>query len=85
MFTVELYVGIRCAVMVDGLSSREAAKRFGVHRNTIPKMLQLSVPPPSGLVKLDRWAYRMKNGRGGVATCASFMSRTAHSAANGGR
>ena len=45
MFTVELYAGIRRAVMVDGLSRREAAKRFGVHRNTIPKMLQFSVPP----------------------------------------
>ena len=45
MFTVELYAGIRRAVMVDGLSRREAAKRFGVHRNTITKMLQYSVPP----------------------------------------
>ena len=27
MFTVELYAGIRRAVMVDGLSRREAAKR----------------------------------------------------------
>ena len=45
MFTVELYAGIRRAVMVDGLSRREAAKRFGVHRNTISKMLQFSVPP----------------------------------------
>src|SRR3977135_267188 len=31
--------------MVDGLSRREAAKRFGVHRNTITKMLSFSVPP----------------------------------------
>src|SRR6476646_3939683 len=45
MFTVELYAGKRSAVMVDGLSRREAAKRFGVHRNTITKMLQFSVPP----------------------------------------
>jgi transposase len=35
MFTVELYAGIRRAVMVDGLSRREAAKRFGVHRKGI--------------------------------------------------
>jgi hypothetical protein len=27
----------------DVLSRWEAAKRFGVHRNTIPKMLQFSV------------------------------------------
>ena len=45
MFTVELYAGMRRAVMVDGLSRREAAKRFGVHRNTISKMLQFSIPP----------------------------------------
>jgi transposase len=44
MFAVELYAGIRRAVMVDGLSRREAVKRFGVHRNTITKMLQFSVP-----------------------------------------
>jgi transposase len=35
MFTVELYARIRRAVMVEGLSRREAARRFGVHRNTI--------------------------------------------------
>jgi len=45
MLIVELYGGIRRAVMVDGLSRREAAKRFGVHRKTISKMLQFSVSP----------------------------------------
>jgi transposase len=45
MFTVELYAKIRRAVMVEGLSRREAARRFGVHRNTITKMLTFSVPP----------------------------------------
>src|SRR6202162_4702410 len=33
------------SVMVDGMSRREAAKQFGVHRNTITKMLQFSIPP----------------------------------------
>ena len=42
---MDLYAKIRHAVMVDGLSRREAAKRFGVHRNTITKMLSFSVPP----------------------------------------
>src|ERR1700676_3945657 len=41
----ELYAGIRRAVMMDGLRRREAAKRFGVHRYTITKILQFSVPP----------------------------------------
>ena len=45
MYSVELYARIRRAVMVEGLSRRETAKRFGVHRNTIAKMLQFSVPP----------------------------------------
>lgn len=45
MFTVELYASVRRAVMIDGLSRREAAQRFGVHRNTIAKMLQYSAPP----------------------------------------
>jgi transposase len=45
MFTVELYAKIRHAVIIDGLSRRETAKRFGVHRNTITKMLSFSVPP----------------------------------------
>ncbi len=45
MFTVELYAKVRRAVMIEGLSRREAAKRFGLHRNTITKMLSFSVPP----------------------------------------
>ena len=45
MFTVELYARIRRAVMVEGLSRREAATRFGVHHNTITKMLAFPVPP----------------------------------------
>jgi transposase len=45
MFTVELYARIRRAVMIEGLSRREAAKWFGVHRNTVTKMLSFSVPP----------------------------------------
>ena len=58
MFTVELYAGIRRAVMVDGLSRWEAAKRFGFHRNTISKMLQFSVSLPSGLVKVVQLAQQ---------------------------
>ena len=45
MFTVELYARIRRAVMVEGLSRREAAKWFGVHHNMGTKMLSFSVPP----------------------------------------
>jgi transposase len=45
MFTVELYAAIRRAVMIEGLSRWEAARRFGVHRNTITEMLQYFAPP----------------------------------------
>lgn len=45
MYTVELYVKIRRAVMVEGKSEREVARYFGIHRKTVKKMCQYSVPP----------------------------------------
>ena len=45
MFSVELYARVRRACQIEGLSQREAAKRFGIHRNTVRKMLAFSVPP----------------------------------------
>ncbi|MBV1800518.1 IS21 family transposase [Siccirubricoccus sp. G192] len=45
MFSVELYGRVRHACHVEGLSIREAARRFGLHRNTVRKMLAFSVPP----------------------------------------
>jgi transposase len=45
MFSVELYGRVRHACHIEGLSQREAARRFGIHRNTVRKMLAFSVPP----------------------------------------
>src|SRR5918997_1152748 len=45
MFSVELYGRVRHACHVEGLSIREAARRFGLHRATVRKMLAFSVPP----------------------------------------
>jgi len=45
MYTVELYVKIRRAVMVERKSEREVARYFGVHRKTVKKMCQYAVPP----------------------------------------
>jgi hypothetical protein len=45
MFSVELYGRVRHACHVEGLSQREAARRFGIHRGTVRKMLTFSVPP----------------------------------------
>ena len=45
MFSVELYGRVRHACQIEGLSQREAARRFGLHRTTVRKMLAFSVPP----------------------------------------
>ena len=45
MKRVELYARVRHAVMIDGLSQREAARRFGIDPRTVRKMLSYSVPP----------------------------------------
>jgi transposase len=45
MFSVELYGRVRHACQIEGLSQREVARRFGLHRNTVRKMLAFSVPP----------------------------------------
>jgi transposase len=45
MYTVELYARVRRACHVEGMSIREAARVFGLHRATVRKMLRFSVPP----------------------------------------
>ena len=45
MYTVELYLRVRMACHVEGLSQREAASRFGVARETVKKILRYSEPP----------------------------------------
>jgi len=42
---VELYGRVRHAVLVDGMSRREAARVFGINRRTVEKMLMFSIPP----------------------------------------
>ena len=44
MYKVEVYLRVRVAVMVEGMSIREAARMFGLHRDTVRKMLAYSVP-----------------------------------------
>ena len=45
MYRVELYARVRRACMVEGMSTREAARVFGLHRDTVRKMLKYSAPP----------------------------------------
>ena len=42
---VDLYAKVRRAVMVEGISEREAAKQFGIDRKTVSKMIRHAVPP----------------------------------------
>ena len=42
---MDLYQRIRRACYVEGISIREAARVFGVHRETVRKMLRFSIPP----------------------------------------
>ena len=59
MYKVGMYLRVRGACFVEGMSAREAARVFGLHRDTVRKMLKYSVPPgyrrerPAGRPKLD--------------------------------
>ncbi len=58
---MELYARVRRAVVVDKMSEREAARQFGLARETVRKMLRYAVPPgyrrqlPARRPKLDAW------------------------------
>ncbi len=45
MYRVDVYLRVRRAVMVEGMSIREASRVFGLHRDTVRKMVAYSVPP----------------------------------------
>ena len=62
MYRVELYAQVRRSVYVEGLSEREATRRFGLARDTVRKMLRYAAPPgyrrskPVRRPKLDPFA-----------------------------
>ena len=45
MYKVDVYLRIRRVVMVEGMSIREVSREFGLHQDTVRKMLAYSVPP----------------------------------------
>jgi transposase len=59
MKVVELYGRVRYAVQIEGLSRREAARRFGIDPRTVARMVKFSAPPgyvrtrPPAKPKLD--------------------------------
>ena len=44
MYHVDVYLRVRRAVMVEGMSIREASRVFGLPRDTVHKMLAYTVP-----------------------------------------
>ena len=59
---MEFYLRVRRACHVEGMSIREAARVFGLHRDTVRKMLTFSLPPgyrrsgPAARPKLDPYS-----------------------------
>ena len=59
MKQVEIYARVRHAVLIEGISERAAAERYGINARTASKMLKFPVPPgyvrtkPSFRPKLD--------------------------------
>jgi transposase len=45
MYAVEVYAAVRRFVFIEGNSRREAARVFGLSRETVAKMCQFSLPP----------------------------------------
>ena len=60
MYRVDLYGRVRRSCHVEGMSIREAARVFGLHRDTVRKMLMYSLPlgyrrsSPAARPSLDR-------------------------------
>ena len=50
---VELYAKVRYAVRIEGISGREAGRRFGIDPRTVAKMLSFSLPLDTGAA--GRW------------------------------
>ena len=62
MYRVELYLRVRRGCHVEGMSIREAARMFGLHRDTVRKILTFSLLPgyrrivPPTLPRLDPYS-----------------------------
>ena len=53
MYTVDMYRRVRRAHFVEGMSIREAARVFGLHRDTVNKMLEYDVLPVERFRKIS--------------------------------
>ena len=53
MYPVELYARVRRACLAEGMSGRETSQVFGLHRDTVRKMLTYAAPPGYRRPKLE--------------------------------
>ena len=63
---MELYARVRRAVQAEGISEREAARQFGLARETVRKMLRYSIPPGWNSMRVFDEQFRLRgsvNGR----------------------
>ena len=54
MYRVDMYLRVRRAVMVEGMSIWEAAREFGLHRDTVRKMLEYPVPARATIMERSK-------------------------------
>ena len=45
MYPVEMYARVRRACLAEGMNGRETSRVFGLHRDTVRKMLTYAAPP----------------------------------------
>ena len=79
MKTVELYARVRHAVLIEGISERAAADRFGINARTVSKMLRFSVPPGYVRTKALSRCWRLLQTRSEI--CDLRQQRSAPSTA----
>ena len=53
MYPVEMYARVRRACLAEGMNGRETSRVFGLHRDTVRKMLTYAAPPGYRCPKLE--------------------------------
>ena len=63
MYRVEFYAAVRRSVYVEGLSERAAARRFGLARETVRKMLLDRLTHHVHILELNGDSYRLAHSK----------------------
>ena len=84
MYRVDVYLRVRRAVMVEGKSIREVSREFGLHRDTVRKMLAYSVPPgyrrQSPPKSVPNWSPSLVSSTGSWRTTSGVLRKQRHTA-----